>query len=74
MTFRHKFQAADDVQNIRRNLHFIMTNDQAYLKAHPSVSREILDDTGRLIGKDPQEQPGLRLWTDQFSSIAPIVK
>ncbi len=74
MTFRHKFQAADDERNIRRNLHFIMTNDQAYLKAHPSVSREVLDEAGRIIGTDPQEQPGLRLWTDQFSSIAPIVK
>jgi spermidine synthase len=74
LAFRHKFQASDDVRNIRRNLHFIMTNDQAYLKAHPSVSREVRDDTGRLIGTDPQEQPGLRLWTDQFSSIAPIVK
>ena len=74
MAFRHKFQAADDERNIRRNLHFIMTNDQAYLKAHPSVSREVLDEAGRIIGTDPQEQPGLRLWTDQFSSIAPIVK
>jgi spermidine synthase len=74
LAFRHKFQAADDVRNIRRNLHFIMTNDQAYLKAHPSVSREVRDDAGRLTGTDPQDQPGLRLWTDQFSSIAPIVK
>lgn len=74
MAFRHKFQAADDERNIRRNLHFIMTNDQAYLKAHPSVSRDVQDEAGRTIGTDPQEQPGLRLWTDQFSSIAPIVK
>jgi spermidine synthase len=74
MAFRHKFQAADDDKNIRRNLHFIMTNDQAYLKAYPSVSREVRDDAGRIIGTDPQDQPGLRLWTDQFSSIAPIVK
>ncbi len=74
MAYRHKFQAADDERNIRRNLHFVMTNDQAYLKAHPSVSREVRDDAGRIIGTDPQDQPGLRLWTDQFSSIAPIVK
>jgi spermidine synthase len=74
MAFRHKFQAADDDKNIRRNLHFIMTNDQAYLKAYPSVSREVRDDAGRIIGTDPQDQIGLRLWTDQFSSIAPIVK
>jgi spermidine synthase len=74
MTYRHKFQMADDVRNIRRNLHFVMTNDQAYLKAHPSISRDVLDEAGRKIGTDPQDQPGLRLWTDQFSSIAPIVK
>ena len=74
MTYRHKFQAADDVRNIRRNLHFVITNDQAYLKAHPSISSEVLDEAGRIIGTDPQDQPGLRLWTDQFSSIAPIVK
>ena len=35
---------------------------------------QVRDDAGRLIGTDPQEQSGLRLWTDQFSSIAPIVK
>ena len=72
--FRHKYQAADDVRNVRRNLHFVMTNDQAYLKAYPSVSHEILDEQGRFVGTDPKDQPGLRLWTDQFSSIAPIVK
>jgi len=74
MAFRHKYQAADEVRNIRRNLHFIMTHDQAYLKAHPSVSREVRDDEGRFVKNDPQDQKGLRLWTDQFSSIAPIAK
>jgi spermidine synthase len=74
MAFRHKSQAADEVRNIRRNLHFIMTQDQAYLKAYPSVNREVRDAAGRFLRHEPQDQPGLRLWTDQFSSIAPIAK
>jgi len=74
MAFRHKSQAADEVRNVRRNLHFIMTQDQAYLKAYPSVNREVRDAAGRFLRHEPQDQPGLRLWTDQFSSIAPIAK
>lgn len=74
MLFRHKYQAADATRNVRRNLHFIMTADQDYLKAYPSVDREIRRDDGRLLRKEPEDIPGLRLWTDQFSSIAPIVR
>jgi spermidine synthase len=74
MAFRHKSQAADEVRNVRRNLHFIMTQDQAYLKAYPSVNREVRDSAGRFLRHEPEDQPGLRLWTDQFSSIAPIAK
>jgi spermidine synthase len=74
LAYRHKFQAVDEVRNIRRNLHFIMTHDQAYLKAHPSVSREVRDAQGRMLSTEPQDLAGLRLWTDQFSSIAPIAK
>jgi spermidine synthase len=74
MAFRHKYQAVDEVRNVRRNLHFIMTHDQAYLKAYPSVSREVRDAEGRFLRNEPYDQPGLRLWTDQFSSIAPIVR
>jgi spermidine synthase len=74
LAYRHKYQAADEVRNIRRNLHFIMTQDQTYLKAHPSVNREVRDDQGRLVRNEPVDQKGLRLWTDQFSSIAPIAK
>ena len=74
MAYRHKYQALDEVRNVRRNLHFIMTHDQAYLKAYPSVNRDIRDDQGRLLRQEPYDQPGLRLWTDQFSSIAPIVR
>jgi spermidine synthase len=74
MAFRHKYQAVDEVRNVRRNLHFIMTQDHAYLKAYPSVNREVRDEAGRFLRHEPQDQPGLRLWTDQFSSIAPIAK
>jgi spermidine synthase len=74
MSHRHKYQNLDEVRNVRRNLHFIMTHDQAYLKAYPSINREIRDDQGRLLRHEPYDQPGLRLWTDQFSSIAPIVR
>jgi spermidine synthase len=74
MAYRHKYQAVDEVRNVRRNLHFIMTHDQAYLKAYPSVNREVRDEQGRFLKNEPYDQPGLRLWTDQFSSIAPIVR
>jgi spermidine synthase len=74
MAYRHKYQAVDEERNVRRNLHFIMTRDQAYLKVYPSVNREDRDDQGRLLTQEPYDQPGLRLWTDQFSSIAPIVR
>jgi spermidine synthase len=74
MAFRHKYQAVDEVRNVRRNLHFIMTQDHAYLKAHTSVNREVRDVAGRFLRHEPLDQPGLRLWTDQFSSIAPIAK
>ena len=74
MAHRHKYQAVDEVRNVRINLHFIMTHDQAYLKAYPSVNRDIRDDQGRVLRQEPVDQPGLRLWTDQFSSIAPIVR
>jgi len=74
LAFRHKYQAPDEVRNVRRNLHFIMTQDQAYLKAYPSVNREVRDAAGLFLRHEPQDQPGLRLWTDQFSSIAPIAK
>jgi spermidine synthase len=74
MAFRHKYQAVDEVRNVRRNLHFIMTQDHAYLNAHPSVNREVRDDAGRFLRHEPLDQSGLRLWTDQFSSIAPIAK
>lgn len=72
--FRHRYQAIDDARNIRRNLHFVMTRDQAYLQELPSVDRASTDNDGRRLPPEPEDIPGLRLWTDQFSSIAPIVR
>lgn len=74
MGFRHKYQAVDESRNVRLNLHFILTEDRVYLSELPSVDREIRDGLGQVLRTEPQDQPGLRLWTDQFSSIAPIVR
>ena len=74
LPFRHKAQPYDESRNVRRNLHFIMTRDQAYLQAHPSENHLIRDEQGRVLRTEPQDIPNLRLWTDQFSSIAPIVR
>ncbi len=73
-TYRHRHQDMDEDRNVRRNLHFIMTRDQDYLAAFPSVDGRITDEAGRTIRIEPQDIPGLRLWTDQFSSIGPIVR
>ena len=51
-----------------------MTRDRDYLAAFPSVDGRITDESGRLLRTEPQDIPGLRLWTDQFSSIGPIVR
>jgi hypothetical protein len=74
MSYRHKYQAYDEARNIRRNLHFVMTLDPHYLQTYPSVDRPRQDEQGRSLRAEPQDIPGLRLWTDQFSSIAPIVR
>jgi hypothetical protein len=49
-----------------------MTQDATYLKKYPSVNRELLDDQGKVIGVENRDRPGLRLWTDQFSSMYQI--
>ena len=74
MGFRHKYQGLDERRNVRLNLHFILTEDRAYLSDLPSVDREIRDAGGAVLRTEPQDLPGLRIWTDQFSSIAPIVR
>jgi hypothetical protein len=49
-----------------------MTQDATYLKKYPSVNRELLDEQGKVIGVENRNRSGLRLWTDQFSSMYQI--
>jgi predicted O-methyltransferase YrrM len=70
--YRNKFQDLDRNHLVRRNQYFIMTQDATYLKDHPSVSRELRDEQGQVIGVENRDRPGLRLWTDQFSSMHQI--
>lgn len=72
MGYRNKYQAPDHDRHIRRNQHFVMTRDAAYLQTHPSVNREYRDEQGKLLRVDQLDWPGIRLWTDQFSSIQHI--
>ncbi len=70
--YRNKFQDIDRDHLIRRNQYFIMTNDQPYLKNYPSVNRILRNEQGQVIGIENRDRPGLRLWTDQFSSMHQI--
>jgi SAM-dependent methyltransferase len=70
--FRNKWLAADRARLVRQNQHFVMTRDEAYLRAHPSVNRPILDASGALVGHERLDLPGLPLWTDHHGSIGAI--
>ena len=72
MGYRHKFQDLDRDQFVNRNFYFILTQDATYLKDYPSVGRALRDDQGHVIGVENRDRPGLRLWTDQFSSLHQI--
>jgi protein-L-isoaspartate O-methyltransferase len=72
MNYRSKFQDIDKDQLVLRNQYFIMTNDMLYLKDFPSVSRELRNEKGLITGVENRDRQGLRLWTDQFSSIYQI--
>ena len=37
-----------------------------------SVGRELRDERGHVIGLENRDRAGLRLWTDQFSSLYQI--
>ena len=69
MGFRNKFLPADPAPHIRRNQHFVMTEDTDYLQRHPSVNRRFLDANGRLLRTENLDVPGVPLWTDRFSSL-----
>ena len=72
MNYRSKFQDIDKDQLVLRNQYFIMTNDMLYLKDFPSISRELRNEKGLITGVENRDRQGLRLWTDQFSSIYQI--
>ncbi len=70
--FRNKWLAADRTRLVRQNQHFVMTRDEAYLRAHPSVNRPIRDASGAIVGHERLDVPGLPLWTDHHGSIGAI--
>lgn len=70
--YRNKFEDLDRDNLVNRNQYFIMTKDATYLKKYPSVNRELRDEQGKVISEENRDRPGLRLWTDQFSSMHQI--
>ncbi|MFO0462179.1 MAG: spermidine synthase [Burkholderiales bacterium] len=67
-----KWRAADRARLVRQNQHFVMTRDEEYLRAHPSVNRPIRDASGAIVGHERLDVPGLRPWTDHYGSIGAI--
>lgn len=72
MRVRSRFQDKDPDRFIRENHYMILTRDEQYLRAYPSVDRPLLDAQGRVIGSRNYDIPGVGLWTDHFSSITPL--
>jgi hypothetical protein len=72
MGFRHKYQHRVNERYVRDNLWFVMTRDSAFLDRHVSVSRPLTDASGRVIGHEQLDLPGIPLWTDHYSSLLPI--
>jgi hypothetical protein len=72
MRVRSRFQDRDPDRFIRENHYMILTRDDQYLRAYPSVGRPVLDAQGRVIGSRNDDIPGVGLWTDHFSSITPL--
>lgn len=72
MSVRSRFQDKDPDRFIRENHYMILTRDDRYLSAYPSVDRPLLDAQGRVVGTRKYDIPGVGLWTDHFSSITPL--
>lgn len=70
--YRHKVQPPEPVLHVRRNMYFVMTEDQRYLQQYPSFNRRYYDEQGRLLRDEDPRLPGVPLWTDHFSSLTPI--
>ncbi len=74
MPFRNKYQPPSTEVHSRRSHYFVMTEDREYLRRFPSVNRRHYDDTGAFVREEDPDLPDIRLWTDQFSSLSPIVR
>ena len=72
MQVRSRFQEKDPQRFIRENHYMILTRDEAYLRAHPTVDPPLRDAQGRVIGLRKLDIPGVGLWTAHFSSITPL--
>lgn len=70
--YRSKFQPSDKERNVLRNQHFVMTRDESYLQQYPSVHRYWTNSDGQVIRTESPDWTGVRLWTDQFSTIQAI--
>jgi spermidine synthase len=72
MGFRNKFQPSDPSRRIRHSHWFVITNDRDYLDRHPSANRKHFAKDGKLLRIEDPELPGVRLWTDHYSSLNAI--
>ncbi len=72
MRVRSRFQDKDPPRFIRENHYMILTRDERYLGAYPSIDPPVRDAAGRVIGTRKLDLPGIGLWTDHFSSITPL--
>lgn len=72
MGYRSKFLPADFDNFIRRSHYVTITNDKKFIELFPSVHPPIYDDHDNIIGRKEPNIEGLRVWTDQYSSITPL--
>jgi spermidine synthase len=72
MGYRYKSLDPKPDEQIRRSRHFVITDDEEYLRRYPSVYGSYRDSSGNVLQFDEPDVPGILLWTDQFSSISPI--
>lgn len=74
MDFRCDYMPTDLDAFIRRNFYVIITEDQKYLRRTTNVYPHTYDRDGNELPATEPDLPGVRLWTDQFSSIHQITK
>lgn len=72
MGYRSGFQTPDSKTFRKRNHYVTITNDRKFLELHPSIYPPIYDNDDNIIGREEPNMEGLRVWTDDFSSITPL--